>query len=169
MAVQFILGRSGTGKTSRCIKSVIRELARGEDGSPLVLLVPEQATYQAQRAILASKEISGYSRLRVLSFERLSFWLIGKHAAKPEISRLGREMIIHKILRANQDKLKLFGHTAGAPGLAEKLAQIFAEVNECAHNGSDLHQLAGDLAKACLLYTSPSPRDLSTSRMPSSA
>ena len=25
------------------------------------------------------------------------------------------------------------------------------------------------MAKACLLYTSPSPRDLSTSRMPSSA
>ena len=27
----------------------------------------------------------------------------------------------------------------------------------------------GRLAKGCLLYTSPSPRDLSTSRMPSSA
>ena len=27
----------------------------------------------------------------------------------------------------------------------------------------------GDLAFFCLLYTSPSPRDLSTSRMPSSA
>ena len=27
----------------------------------------------------------------------------------------------------------------------------------------------GHLLKACLLYTSPSPRDLSTSRMPSSA
>ena len=26
-----------------------------------------------------------------------------------------------------------------------------------------------DLARTCLLYTSPSPRDLSTSRMPSSA
>ena len=26
-----------------------------------------------------------------------------------------------------------------------------------------------DILKACLLYTSPSPRDLSTSRMPSSA
>ena len=26
-----------------------------------------------------------------------------------------------------------------------------------------------DLPRACLLYTSPSPRDLSTSRMPSSA
>ena len=29
--------------------------------------------------------------------------------------------------------------------------------------------LAADLAEVCLLYTSPSPRDLSTSRMPSSA
>ena len=27
----------------------------------------------------------------------------------------------------------------------------------------------GDQVKGCLLYTSPSPRDLSTSRMPSSA
>ena len=31
-----------------------------------------------------------------------------------------------------------------------------------------LHRLAGD-GYVCLLYTSPSPRDLSTSRMPSSA
>ena len=30
-------------------------------------------------------------------------------------------------------------------------------------------ELYGDKMKTCLLYTSPSPRDLSTSRMPSSA
>ena len=29
--------------------------------------------------------------------------------------------------------------------------------------------LASDTSNSCLLYTSPSPRDLSTSRMPSSA
>ena len=29
--------------------------------------------------------------------------------------------------------------------------------------------IAIDLLRSCLLYTSPSPRDLSTSRMPSSA
>ena len=32
-----------------------------------------------------------------------------------------------------------------------------------------LHGLAADTGVGCLLYTSPSPRDLSTSRMPSSA
>ena len=32
-----------------------------------------------------------------------------------------------------------------------------------------LHGCDPDMAQTCLLYTSPSPRDLSTSRMPSSA
>ena len=33
----------------------------------------------------------------------------------------------------------------------------------------DLHWVCAEQIEACLLYTSPSPRDLSTSRMPSSA
>ena len=32
-----------------------------------------------------------------------------------------------------------------------------------------LEEIVGEACKSCLLYTSPSPRDLSTSRMPSSA
>ena len=36
-------------------------------------------------------------------------------------------------------------------------------------DSDDFHQWADEQPKCCLLYTSPSPRDLSTSRMPSSA
>ena len=40
----------------------------------------------------------------------------------------------------------------------------------CPVEGSDARVLGtNDYADTCLLYTSPSPRDLSTSRMPSSA
>ena len=35
--------------------------------------------------------------------------------------------------------------------------------------GDHAHQFVDYLVTSCLLYTSPSPRDLSTSRMPSSA
>ena len=55
MAVQLVLGRSGTGKTSYCIKAIVNALL--ESGEPaaggLIFLVPEQATYQAERAIQA--------------------------------------------------------------------------------------------------------------------
>ena len=44
---------------------------------------------------------------------------------------------------------------------AGKLPNLLAELEEASLNG--------DTHTTCLLYTSPSPRDLSTSRMPSSA
>ena len=37
------------------------------------------------------------------------------------------------------------------------------------HQLSDVKEAKSDVLRPCLLYTSPSPRDLSTSRMPSSA
>jgi ATP-dependent helicase/nuclease subunit B len=147
MSVQFILGRSGTGKTSFCIRSIIRELTDGNPAENLILLVPAQATYQAQRAILADKKIAGYRRLRVLSFERLTFLLIGKHTAKPEISQIGAEMIIHRILRANRDKLTVFSQAAQTPGLATKLAKTVVEMHQCAHTNYDVQQLARKLKK----------------------
>ena len=47
-------------------------------------------------------------------------------------------------------------------GMGHDLYQSNSEVKK-------LFEQADDLLKFCLLYTSPSPRDLSTSRMPSSA
>ena len=45
----------------------------------------------------------------------------------------------------------------------------FGYCDECGEEISKKRLLAVPLARTCLLYTSPSPRDLSTSRMPSSA
>ncbi|MHC4105738.1 MAG: hypothetical protein ACYSR9_12420, partial [Planctomycetota bacterium] len=39
MAVQFILGRSGTGKTSYCIKSIVNALLEPANEQGLILLV----------------------------------------------------------------------------------------------------------------------------------
>ena len=52
--------------------------------------------------------------------------------------------------------------------------EVFAEVNEKLRNQNVFSAFLKGLPmqrspKVCLLYTSPSPRDLSTSRMPSSA
>ena len=45
------------------------------------------------------------------------------------------------------------------------------DVEEAVSEMEELMDIADDIAEIddCLLYTSPSPRDLSTSRMPSSA
>jgi len=147
MAVQFIIGRSGTGKTSYCITALVNALLESVDNRPLILLVPEQATYQAERAILADTRIVGYHRLHVLSFDRLQFLLLGRNTARPAITRLGQQMIIHRILRDNKSKLNIFDASATWPGLARQMAQIITELLRFAKTPPDIEQLLAELQK----------------------
>ncbi len=146
MAVQFILGRSGTGKTHYCIRAVVDALLEPGD-QPLILLVPEQATYQVERAILADDRIAGFHRLHVLSFDRLQFLLLGKNTARPSLSRIGQQMIVQRILRENADRLKLFGATAPRPGLSGQIARTIAELHDYAQTPEDVDHLVSQLAK----------------------
>ncbi|MBN2456763.1 MAG: exodeoxyribonuclease V subunit gamma [Sedimentisphaerales bacterium] len=146
MTVQFILGRSGTGKTSFCIKAIVEALLEPGGNQPLILLVPEQATYQAERAILSDPRIAGYSRLQVLSFDRLSFLLSGRNTARPALTQLGREMVVHKILRQCGSKLKVFGPSAKHPGAARDIADTIAELHQYAKGSEDIQKLLTELA-----------------------
>ncbi|MHC4842591.1 MAG: PD-(D/E)XK nuclease family protein [Planctomycetota bacterium] len=139
MAVQFILGTSGTGKTTLCIEEIKDFLLDDKNTHPLLFLVPEQATYQIERAILSDSRIPGYggdplqsgsplpARLQVLSFSRLQFMLFGKRTAKPQLSRIGRQMFIQRILKEQADNLKVLGPSANSPGTALQMADTIAE------------------------------------------
>ena len=53
--------------------------------------------------------------------------------------------------------------------IAEKQKELFDLKANTSGGGAGSYEEAPAEAWTCLLYTSPSPRDLSTSRMPSSA
>jgi len=146
MAVQFILGRSGTGKTSYCVRAIADALA-GASEQPLIFLVPEQATYQAERAILSDDRIAGYHRLHILSFDRLQFLLLGRDAARQRLSRLGRQMLVHEILREVQDDLQVFGSSALLPGFARQMAETVTELHRYAHGPEDVADLVAEAGK----------------------
>ncbi len=142
MAVGFILGRSGTGKSRFCIDSIVKALADPADTRQLILLVPEQATFQAERAILSGKTVAGYgSRLTVLSFDRLEFLLLGRNTAKTSISRLGRQMLIQRLLREHQGRLRVFDRCVNQPGLSRAMAETIAQLHQCDKGPDDVERL----------------------------
>ena len=61
--------------------------------------------------------------------------------------------------------------SAAAPPDTISLHRKLDPIYECVDTGQNKAalKLIGDLLKNCLLYTSPSPRDRTRSRMPSSA
>ena len=42
MALRFVIGRSGAGKTHYCLDRIRQKVLEQPDGAPIVMLVPEQ-------------------------------------------------------------------------------------------------------------------------------
>ncbi len=143
--IQFILGRSGTGKTTLCIKQIIESLLNDKSERNLVFLVPEQATYQAERAILADNRVKGYSRLHVLSFQRLCYMIFGKNLAARPLTSQARDMIVHRLLCENADKLSIFSSAAQRQGTAVSIAQTISELQKYGKSPENVETLINQL------------------------
>ena len=83
MQTRFLLGPAGSGKTFRCLTEIRQVLAAEPDGPALLLLAPKQTTYQLERQLLAHPSVPGYTRLQILSFDRLAFFLFNQLQQPP--------------------------------------------------------------------------------------
>src|SRR5207248_246809 len=128
---RFILGPAGSGKTFRCLEEVRGELASDET-LPLLFLAPKQATFQLERQLLSDKNLEGYTRLQILSFDRLAEFIleIFQKAPATVLSDQGRLMILRALLLQNKDRLQLFHSTARLPGFAQQLNSVLRELQQ---------------------------------------
>lgn len=128
MALRLVLGRSGAGKTALCLREVREKLKNDPSGPPLILLVPEQATFQTEYALLQG-ELAGSIRAQVLSFRRLAFRIMQETGGTSliPISDNGKQMLLFKIVHRLEDELRLFNGGAGQPGFIERLNELLTE------------------------------------------
>lgn len=129
MSLRFVIGRSGTGKTSYCLNEIREQLRVQPDGPPLVMLVPEQATFQTEYALLQSGDLNGTIRAQALSFRRLAFRVMqetGGTALVP-IGDTGKHMLLYKIVHRLGTQLELFQSGAEQPGFIDRLAELLTE------------------------------------------
>ena len=140
--VQFILGRSGSGKTHYCLESIKTELIKSALGNPLILLVPEQATFQMEQALLANKEIEGYHRVRILSFERWARMVLAEAGRPgfPVLSEFGKQMILRRLLQQRQGELKIFHRVTDRSGFIKQLSRIISELRQYRQSPSNLRE-----------------------------
>ena len=149
MSLRFTLGRAGSGKTWRCLTEIADELRR--EPSPraprLLWLLPEQATAQAEQALLRQPGIGGFARAQVLSFRRMALMVESERAvARPDfLDEQGRQMLLRAIVGRHRDELQVFGASAGQTGFIARLATTFTELAHFRHGFDDLRALAEHL------------------------
>lgn len=148
MSVRFILGRAGSGKTWTCLQEIRSEAARFPRGPLLIMLVPEQASHQTERALFCSPAGPRASlRTAVLSFRRLSAMVLGETGGTglPVLDDLGRRMLLTAIAVEKQEELAVFGGAARRRGFASRLARTVAECSAQGVTPADLWDQYGAL------------------------
>ncbi|WP_028988273.1 helicase-exonuclease AddAB subunit AddB [Thermicanus aegyptius] len=128
MSLRLILGRAGSGKSEEMLEEIRKELEERPMGPPLIYLVPEQAKFQAERALLDSR-LPGMIRAQVYSFRRLAqrlFTELGGSTRKP-MSRLGVKLVLYRYLLEHRHELVAFRQAVEQPGFGDQLEEIFLE------------------------------------------
>ncbi|MHB8125339.1 MAG: helicase-exonuclease AddAB subunit AddB [Desulfitobacteriaceae bacterium] len=147
MSLRFIYGRAGSGKTRYCLNELKANIISGVT-HPLILLVPEQFTFQAERDLITVLETGGILKTEVLSFRRMAFRIFNEVGGitYPHIHSAGKSMIIYRILDKMRGSLKVFAKAADRQGFVNTLTTLFTEFKRYNITPEELEQTSQGFA-----------------------
>jgi ATP-dependent helicase/nuclease subunit B len=151
MAIRFVIGRAGSGKTRHCLDEIRQKLTADPAGNPLIMLVPEQATFQAEYELVSTPELGGMMRAQALSFRRLAWRVMQETGgtARLAIDDTGKKLLLHKLLHQHRNELKWFHASVDQMGIIDNLNQLFTEFKRYRITGERLERHLSS-AQECL-------------------
>lgn len=150
--IRYFLGRTSSGKSYRMMEEIVEDLKNGGN-YPLILLVPEQFTLQAERDLIEKMGLPGIMRVEVLSFTRLAFRVFNEVGGltRTTISEQGKNMILRKIINENMESLTIYKKAARQSGMVDKVSNMLASFKQQGITPEDLEQLGSNLNEGSTL------------------
>lgn len=146
--LDFIIGRSGTGKTHACLAAMKAKMEQEPLGPALILLLPEHMTYKVERELAALQgRGQGFFRAYVFGFRRFARQVLMETGGAdiPRISEVGRRLLLRKLLVHHQQAgdLSVFARSARQRGFTESLSEAIQEMKSYQLTTDVLRQAAG--------------------------
>ena len=148
--LQFILGRAGSGKTTALRQMLADQSRAGRD--KLILLVPEQYTFETEKAMLALCGARRANRIRVFSFPRLAETVFREEggAAGRRLSDGGRRILMSLALLQCEDQLEVYARAAQTGRVTDLMLSAVNEMKLCGVAPAQLTQTAALLGDSAL-------------------
>ncbi|TGY40442.1 helicase-exonuclease AddAB subunit AddB [Clostridium sartagoforme] len=129
MGIRFIFGRAGTGKSRFCLEQIKKKIDRNDNNNKLILLVPEQYTFDTEKKFLEVVTEKGFLRGEVLSFKRMAHRVFEECGGRTDIriSDSGRNMLIYKILKNKTEELEYFNRMTKEQGFSSVVSKLITE------------------------------------------
>ncbi|OMP67113.1 helicase-exonuclease AddAB subunit AddB [Domibacillus epiphyticus] len=132
MALQFVIGRSGSGKTDRMISDMKKQVLNDPAGRPIIYIVPEQMSFLSEYRLAADDELGGTIRAQVYSFTRLAWRVLQEEGgmSRQHITPAGRSILIRKIIEENREELSVFAKAADKTGFVSTVEGMLSEFRQ---------------------------------------
>lgn len=129
MALKFIFGLPGSGKTIRCCNEIY-EYTKNQKNNAF-FIVPDQSTYTTEYILAQTFPQQGFTNVTVTGFSRLAYKIFNElHTKKHEaLSRLGQDLVLSRILCEQKNNLTVLSQMSNQPNFVKSLKNIFHQLN----------------------------------------
>lgn len=149
MALQFILGSAGSGKSTFLYDMIVKEAAEHRD-KQYFILVPDQFTLETQKTLVQKSGGKGILNIDILSFHRLAFRVFEQFPAleRTILEDMGKTMLLRKVFSEQKDRLTYFKKGIDRPGFLDECKSFLCELEQYGvRKEEDFEKLAGLGAK----------------------
>lgn len=142
LMLQFVLGRSGSGKTEY-LRKILVDLSGVSNGG-LMMIVPEQYSFETEKAILRLAGAKRANKIYVVSFSRLADLIFRTEGgtAGNRLTDGGRRIMMNLALRNCADSLKAYKDSVKKGNLTDIMLTAVHEMKLCSISGDDLRDTA---------------------------
>lgn len=155
MALQLILGGSGSGKSYYAYDLIIKQAIENPKTN-YILLVPEQYSMALQRKMVMMHPSGGTMNIDVIGFNRLAYRVFDELNVKTDsvLQDFGKSMLIRQIAGQMKNELKVFGGCINKIGFIDEIKSLMSELFQYNINKEQIRNVINnlDLSSDELLY-----------------
>ena len=128
MALQFVLGGSGAGKSTYIYEKIIERSIQEEDKNFLIL-VPDQFTMQTQMELVNRHPRGGILNIDVLSFSRLAHRIMQETGGDntPILDDIGKSLVLCKVAEELKEEVPVLGGNLKKLGYIHEVKSAISE------------------------------------------
>lgn len=151
MGIRFIYGRAGSGKSYTCIEEIYEKSF--DDKAPLILIVPEQLSFRAEKALIERIGATGINNVHLLSFKRLAFTIFNEVGGVTHkyMNDTGKAIIVGRAIDEAKDKLSIFKQATKQKGFIDKIIGVLTEFKRHKITPQTLKDLKENVDESSLL------------------
>lgn len=153
MFVEFLLGASGSGKSTSLYKRIIDESAKNPDDL-YYLVVPEQFTMEAQRDMVTMHPRGGMMNIDAIGLNRLAYRVFDELGIQVNqvLEDFGKSMVIKRILSENKDALQVYGGMIHKMGFVDEMKSMMSEMFQYDVKKTDVEAVMETLDEDSIVY-----------------